>query len=922
MIKAKQLIRGLICGCVALVVTLADADTVEHLRCESRVNPTGIDITMPRMSWALQSAKRGASQSAYQILVASSREQLAQGKGNLWDSGKVASRETFNIEYAGVPLAAEQLCFWKVRTWNEKGEPSAWSAPASWLMGLLKPEEWQAQWIGFDAPRAAAEAVLPTIPVEAKTKPILLPPPVYVRTGFVVGKEVKRATLHTAALGLADVYLNGNRVGDDYFASGWTDYTKRVYARSYDVTKMVQRGENALGAIIADGWYSGYVGYKPQRDQYGKSPRVRTQLHLEYADGSSTIIATGPEWKASVGPLLEADFLMGETYDARATIEKWSEPGFNDGAWTGVNVGAPMNPKVEAHPAPPVRAIAEFKAKTTSEPTPGVYVLDLGQNFAGIARLKIKGEAGQKITLRFGERLNPNGTLYTTNLRTARATDTYICRGGGSVETWQPHFTFHGFQYVEVSGLKQKPDADTVVGIALSSDTPVTGSFSCSEPMLNQLRSNIYWTQRMNFIDIPTDCPQRDERLGWTGDAQIYIRTATLNTDVQAFFTKWLVDLADAQLPDGAYPRVAPAKVTEGDGGPAWADAGVICPWTLYDVYGDKRVLARQYPGMVRFIEYCEKRCQPGMLPPEKFQCFGDWLSNGANTPRDVIYLAYFANSVHLTARAAEALGKAEDVAKYRALFEQIKSAFNQAYVGADGRIKGNTQACYVLAIAFDLLDAEKEKLAADYLVKDIEARGWHLSTGFIGTKDLMLALAKVGRNDVAYRLIYCDTFPSWGFSIKNGATSIWERWNGWTHDKGFGDPKMNSFAHYSFGAVYQWMLENIGGIRSNGPAYGRIIIAPQLDQKLTHAEASYDSIRGRIETRWSKQGGQLSLTTTIPPNTTATVFVPAAERAAVTEGGLPADKAIGVKFLRRESGVVVYEVQPGTYAFRSTLLP
>jgi alpha-L-rhamnosidase len=473
---------------------------------------------------------------------------------------------------------------------------------------------------------------------------------------------------------------------------------------------------------------------------------------------------------------------------------------------------------------------------------------------------------------------------------------------------------------VEITGLEGKPDEKTLTGIALGSATPKVGSFACSNAMLNQLFSNIYWTQRMNFIDIPTDCPQRDERLGWTGDAQIYVRTATQICDVQAFYTKWLVDLADAQRADGQFPMVAPLLVAGPDGGPAWADAGVVCPWTIYEVYGDTRVLAEHYDGMKRYVEFTRKRCREGLLPPEKFHCFGDWLSIGANTPKDVIYEAYFALATKLTARAATVLGKKDEAAAYNALFDQIKEAFNKAYVAADGRIQGNTQCGYVLAIAGDLLDPEKSKLAAQYLVEDIEAKGWHLSTGFIGTKDLMLALAKSGRNDVAYRLIYNDTFPSWGFSIKNGATSIWERWNGWTPDRGFGDAGMNSFAHYSFGAVYQWMIENIGGIRSDGTAFKRIIIAPQMNEGMNSAKTEYTSIQGRIATDWKVESGKLTLDVTIPANTIATVFVPAKNAAAVTESGKPVAQADGVKFLHMEGNAAVYQVESGSYHFDSHL--
>jgi alpha-L-rhamnosidase len=751
------------------------------------------------------------------------------------------------------------------------------------------------------------------------TTNIFLPPAPYLRTTFKVGQRVVRATLYASALGLVEAHLNGKRVSEDFFTPGWTDYDQRVHYRTYDVTSLVKKGENALGAILTDGWYCGYIGYGGKRDYYSTLSRARLQLQLDYADGSSQVIGTGPDWKARTGPLLEADFLKGETYDARKELNGWDQPGFDDDNWQPVFADHEVLPLMQAHPGPPIRVIAEFKPKSISEPKPGVYVLDLGQNFAGMARLKVHGNAGQKIILRFAERLNPDGTVYTANLRAARATDAYICKGGG-VETWEPHFTYHGFQYVEVTGLKSPPTEDMVVGLALSSDTPVVGGFNCSDPMLNQLHNNIYWTQRANFMDIPTDCPQRDERLGWTGDAQVYIRTATLNCDVESFFTKWLVDLdEDGQRADGEFPMVAPVKVAGADGGPAWADAGVICPWTIYDVYGDRRILERHYDAMAKFIAFCQNRSKPDLLPPDQYHCFGDWLNINDDTPKGVIYMAYFAYSTKLTARAAEVLGKTDDAAKFNGLFNRIKAAFNQAYVTDDGRIAGDTQAGYVLALAFDLVEGERAKQAADHLVENIKKRDWHLSTGFIGTKDLMLVLAKIGRNDVAYRLIYNDTFPSWGFSIKHGATSIWERWDGWTPEKGFQNIGMNSFAHYSFGAVYQWMVENIGGIRADSPAYKHIIVAPQLDARLTHAKVGYDSIRGPIATDWSHEGDNLVLNVTIPANTTATVYLPlnpATASNTVTESGHPLNQASGVKLLRMENNCAVLEIESGTYHF------
>jgi alpha-L-rhamnosidase len=801
---------------------------------------------------------------------------------------------------------------------TEDGRQSVWVTDGSWKSSSTVADDWFKGGRGTnDWPAARVVGDYGAAPWgKLKVAELFLPPAPYLRTRFGVEKPVARATLYGAALGLVELHLNGRMVSDDYFTPGWTDYAKRVHYRAYDVTSFVRQGDNTLGAVLADGWFSGFIGFHGDRDLYGKNPRFRAQLHLEYTDGSSADVGTGPDWKASTGPILEADFLKGETYDARRERPGWDEPGCDDSGWDGVVTGSDeVKPRMEAHPGPPVRAIHEFKPKKITEPQTGVYVFDLGQNFAGVARLKVSGKPGQHVVLRFAERLAPDGNIYTANLRGARSMDTYICKGRGT-EVWQPRFTFHGFQYVEVTGLNRRPAMDTITGVALSSDAPEAGSFVCSDPMLNQLHSNIYWTQRANFIDIPTDCPQRDERLGWMGDAQVYCRAATLNADVEAFFTKWMVDVDDAQRADGEFTQVAPSVVAGPDGGPAWADAGVICPWTIYAVYGDRRILARSYDSMVRFIEFCRKRSTSDLLPPEKYHCFGDWLSIKADTPKDVIYTAYFAWSTHLLAQAAAVLGKTEDAKKYNELFEKIRHAFNHAYVDKDGRIKGDTQTCYVLALAFDLVEGPAAKQAANHLVENIQSRGWHLSTGFIGTKELMLVLSKIGRSDVACRLIHNDTFPSWGFSIKQGATSIWERWDGWTPEKGFQDAGMNSFAHYSFGAVYQWMVENIGGIRSEAPTYKKIRIAPQMDPKLTKAEVSYQSVRGLIATAWEQHRDRLSVHVTIPANTMAEVELPAASTNGIRESGHRLDRADGVKFLRMEGPKAVIAVGSGNYDF------
>jgi alpha-L-rhamnosidase len=520
-----------------------------------------------------------------------------------------------------------------------------------------------------------------------------LPAPVHLRRTFTADKPVRRATALVSAMGICQVSINGRAVGEDYFVPGWTDYTKRIYYMQYDVTDRIRRGENVFGGVLADGWFSGYIGWGYRRGHYGRDIRLAVQLHLEYDDGSTAVIVTDGDWKAATGPTLEADFLMGETYDARREMVGWDKPGFDDSGWAKAATGSVLKPKIEAYPGHTVQVFKEIAPVSIAEPVKGVYVFDMGTNLAGAARLKVRGKRGDTIVLRYAERLNPDGTIYTENLRSARATDTYICKGDG-VEVWQPRFTFHGFQYVEVTGYPGVPDKDAVTAIELTSATPVAGSFACSEPMLNQLYRNICQTQRANFIQIPTDCPQRDHRLGWTGDAQAYIRAASYNNDVQAFFTKWLVDLADSQRADGQFPQVAPLKVVDDDGGPGWSDAGVICPWTIYQVYGDRRLLARHYEGMKRFIAFCKNRTTEDLLPPAQFHCFGDWLNINDDTPKDVIYLSYFAYSWFLTARTAEVLEKSEEARYYDALFERIKAAFNKAYVAEDGKIKGDSQTC------------------------------------------------------------------------------------------------------------------------------------------------------------------------------------------------------------------------------------
>ncbi|HUU16512.1 MAG TPA: glycoside hydrolase family 78 protein [Sedimentisphaerales bacterium] len=884
---------------------------VKELRCEYRVNPLGIDVVKPRLSWIMESNQRGQKQMAYQILVADSEEQLKWNEGQLWDSGKVKSEQSNQVVYEGQPLVSRMRCYWKVRVWDKDDKVSAWSKPAMWTVGLLESGEWQAKWIGYDAEQMSSEN-------KEKSDPnaLILPPPPYLRRAFLVGRPIKRAVVYASALGLYELHINGKRIGEDYFTPGWTDYSTRVYYQTYEVTDLIKKGGNTIGAILADGWYAGYLGFGRKREHYGSEPRLLVQLEIEYDNGHIHTVVTDGTWRASYGPLFESDFLMGEIYDARKEMPGWDTSSFDDSAWHTVVVTEKSEGRVQSYPGVTVQKILEIKPKKLTEPQEGVYVFDMGQNFAGWVRLKVSGKAGTQVVLRFAEMLNPDGTIYTENLRAARCTDTYILKGEGK-EIWEPRFTFHGFRYVEITGYPGKPGLDAITGVVLHSAIPMAGSFECSNPMVNQLYSNIVWSQRGNFIEIPTDCPQRDERLGWTGDAQIFVRTATYNMDVAAFFTKWLVDLEDAQSDEGAFPDVAPRKVAMGDGTAAWGDAGVICPWTIYEVYGDKQVIERHYESMKKWISYLKKNSKDLLRPAKGY---GDWVSIASDTPKDVIATAYFAYSTRLLSKMAAAIGKNEDNKEYEKLFEQIKDAFNKAYVSDDGRIKGETQTCYLLGLYFDLLPEDKREAATRHLIEAIRKKDWHLSTGFVGLSYLVPTLTQTGHLDIAYRLLNNDTFPSWGYSIKNGATTIWERWDGWTEEKGFQTPGMNSFNHYAFGSIGRWLLGTVAGIETDGPGYKQIIIRPMPGGGMDYAKASYKSIYGKIVSDWRIKGSTFTLNVTIPANTNATVYVPTEDIENVTVGGRPAAKAGAVSLLRREKNRAVFAVGSGQYRFVSKL--
>ncbi|MFZ0533617.1 MAG: glycoside hydrolase family 78 protein [Anaerolineales bacterium] len=887
---------------------------VSNLTCEYRINPLGIDVLQPRLSWQLESNQRGTRQTAYRILAAGSETALS-GDDVLWDSGKVTSDQSIHVTYGGPGLVSGQRVYWKVWVWDEGGQ-EAESTPAWWEMGLLEQTNWQGQWIG--APFAGG--------------PRTTSPALYLRKEFGVTKQIVSARLYATALGLYECYLNGKRVGDALLTPGWTDYNIRIQYQVYDVTAFIHSGANVIGAILGDGWAVGHISWVG-RQRYTDRPRLLAQIILIYTDGSQEIIASDKSWKITQSPILESDMMMGESYDARRELTDWCKSGYDDGSWWSAEVFPAHDAVLVATNGPAVKFQEVLRPMNIREIPDFVnqrWIFDLGQNMVGWVRLRVRGEKGVTVSIRYAEILNPDGTLYTANLRTARNTDYYTLKGGEE-EVWEPHFLFHGFRYVELSGFPGIPTEGTVTGIVIHSDIPPTGTFECSDPLINQLQHNIIWGQKGNFVDVPTDCPQRDERLGWTGDAQVFIRTAAFNMNVAGFFTKWTRDLEDAQYPDGAYPAVAPNPSVWSirDGGPAWADAGVICPWTIYQCYGDTHLLEAHYASMQRFIEFLSQTSQDGLRCYTGYTGwlgFGDWLaldgSDGreGGTSKELIGTALFAYSSHLLAKIAHILGKGEDAERYDKLSKQVSEAFVKRFVLPDGTLKGGTQTSYVLALQFDLLPQALRAIAAAELVRNIRQRDNHLSTGFVGTPYLNWVLSEVDHLDTAYALLKQTTWPSWLYSVTQGATTIWERWDGWTHDKGFQDPGMNSFNHYAYGAVGAWMYADIGGIDLDPeqPGYKHIIMHPQPGGGLTYAKAGLRSLYGLIWSEWTLQNDTFDWQITVPANTTATVYVPAKEVSHVAENGHSVDKVQGITFLRMQNGFAVLAVESGSYSFSS----
>lgn len=894
--------RHLILFCVLLagISALRAELIVTSLTVDYKTNPVGIDNPQPKLSWVIQSDQFNTMQEMYEVRVARSLKDLQTGSKLLWSSGEVQSSQSIQVIYGGPSPQSFERVYWQVRIRDKRGNKSEWSEVAYWESGFMFGETWEADWIS---------------PAWKEKKRKSEPSP-YLRKEFTVKKAIRHARLYISCHGLYQVEINGERVGDQEFTPGWTSYRTRLQYQTYDVTDLLKQDENAMGIILGDGWFRGNLGWIKVRNNYGNKLSTIAQLMVTYTDGSKGVIVTDRSWRASTGPILESDIYNGELYDATRELEGWSMVDYNDKKWSKVRVSNISKDKLIAPEGPPVRLVNLLKPLSI-EKVGDDWLVDMGQNMVGWIKIKATGKRGDVITLRHAEVLDKEGNIYYDNLREAKQTNTYHLKGGRE-EIFEPHFTFQGFRYVMVSGYPGELEAEAITGKVIHSDMEPAGTFSCSDPLINQLQHNIVWGLKGNFLDVPTDCPQRNERLGWTGDAQVFAPTACFNMNAAGFYTKWLKDLTADQYEDGSIPHVIPDILGDA-GATGWADAGIVIPWVMYLNYGDVSVLESQYGSMKKWIGYMIQRAGDDLIWDGDSQ-FGDWLSfapsksdyMGSDTLKNLIATAYFSYSSQLVSKVAAVLGKEEDTKFYSDLSEKVKKAFNDEFVTPNGRLVAHTQTAYTLALAFDLLDEETAKKSAVHLAKDVETFG-HITTGFLGTPLISLTLTDLGYNDLAYQLLNRKKYPSWLYPVTMGATTIWERWDGQKPDSTFQDKGMNSFNHYAYGAIGKWLYQVVAGIGIDpyNPAYKHIIIHPQLGGGLTSAKATHTSMYGEIVSGWELDGDQLTMNVVIPANTSATLHIPGTSEDITINGNKIANSGIDFREL---DGSMVGKTGSGHY--------
>jgi alpha-L-rhamnosidase len=903
-------------ACCIVAANASEVIIVNNLKCEMLTNPIGIDATSPRFSWQSSVEERGMKQLAYQLIVASSQEKLARNEGDLWNSGKVSSDQSIQVCYGGSPLQSRQQCFWKVKVWTSNSEVG-WSKQASFSIGLLKLSDWKAKWIGLDR----------AFPWDSVSKFARLSAR-YFRKELLFQKRIKKATVYVSGLGLYELYLNGEKIGDQVLAPSPTDYSKRVLYNTFDVTPQVKQGKNAIATVLGNGrFFTMRQAYKPKKWHTFGFPKMLLQLEVEYSDGTRQITCSDDTWKVTAdGPIRTANEYDGEEYDATKELTRWNNIGYNDATWfKAERVKAPGG-VLAAQMNPPMKVMESVKPVSIKQLSTGAYILDMGQNMAGWLKLQAEGKRGNQVILRFAESLQPDGSLYVANLRDAKVTDVYTMKGGAK-EEWHPTFVFHGFRYVEISGYPGVPTVDDFVGEVVYDDLPTIGSIETSNEIINQIHKNAYWGIRSNYKGMPIDCPQRNERQPWLGDRTMGAYGESFLFDNGKLYAKWLNDIQDAQTPEGSIPDVAPSFWYYYKDNMTWPGAFLTIADMLYRQYGDKQPIVKHYPAMKKWMAYMKQKymTKEGIVTKDSY---GDWCvppespelihskDSTRNTDPQLIATAYYYYLSGVMQRFAKLTGNAQDVALFEADAQRVKEAFNKKfYQQRFARYSNNTVTANLLPLAFDMVPAnENQKVFQNIADKIIQENGGHISTGVIGTQWLMRWLTAFGRSDLAYQLASNTTYPSWGYMVKNGATTIWELWNGNT-----ANPAMNSQNHVMLlGDLLIWLYENLGGIQSDTKevAFKKVIMKPSFVDDLDFVNASYQSPYGKISSHWKKEGTSLSWQIAVPGNTTAVVYIPARSADEIKEGKQSASKADGVKFIKMENGCAVFEIGSGQYDF------
>ncbi|MDR0384634.1 MAG: glycoside hydrolase family 78 protein [Prevotellaceae bacterium] len=901
---------------INLSVAFAGKDHVKvvNLRCENLSGTVVIDDSIPRFSWEILSDGRDIRQKSYRILVASSLENLNNDEGDIWDSRKIKSSNSIYVAFAGKKLNSRTEYFWKVKVVTNRGK-SAWSDPASWTMGLTDENEWQAKWTGLNS--TSENDVLTSLKTRLAAR--------YFRKEFNVAKKVEKATLYISGLGLYEAYINAGRIGEQVLSPTPTDYSKAVKYNTFDVTGQLSEGSNAIGVILGNGRFFS-MRYKRIRD-FGL-PRMILQLEIKYADGSSQSVISDESWKVTAdGPVLANNEFDGEEYDARKEFPGWTKPGFDDSGWTSAEIVDPPGGKLRAQTNKNIKIMETLRPQTVFEQRPGVFIMDMGQNMVGWIRMKVKGKAGDEVQLRFAELLDDDSALYTANLRRANVTDKYILKGD-TEETWEPSFVYHGFRFVEISGFPGKPELDNFEGCVIFDEIETTGTFQTSDETINQIYKNALWGIKGNYRGMPTDCPQRDERMGWLGDRATGSHGESFIFNINNLYAKWLDDIEQSQRDDGSISDVVPNYWSRYSDNMTWPGAYIIIANMLYEQYGDRKPIEKHYASMKKWINYMEEKYLEDSIMTK--DTYGDWCmppespemihskDPARKTDGAVLATAFYYRMLCFLHKFALILSLDNEADNFAKQAENVKNAFNNKYFNRQtGQYSNNTVTANILPLCFGMTPEESlNDVFKNIVDKTLNEHNGHVSVGLVGIQWLMRGLSEYGRPDIACRIATNTDYPSWGYMIEKGATTVWELWNGNT-----ADPAMNSGNHVMLlGDLIIWFYEYLAGIRNapNSAAFEEIVMKPYIVDGLDYVKASYKSTRGLVKSEWSKTGGQFVWNITVPCNATATIYVPVANsKSKVTESGKKISASTGVKLLKRTDSHRIFRVKSGNYSFR-----